>query len=136
MVVGPDLTLRNQLVQHFHIGANGGHSGVLVTYKKLSSVFYWKGMQPMVKKWIKECDVCQRCKPDLSAYPGLLQPLPIPTQVWSDISMDFIDSLPSSQGKTLIFVVVDRLSKYAHFIPLHHPYTASNVAQVFMDNVY
>lgn len=80
--------------------------------------------------------MCQRCKPDLSAYPRFLQPLPIPNQVWFDISMDFIDSLPTSQGKTVIMVVVDRLSKYAHFIPMHHPYTAVNVAQAFMDNIY
>lgn len=80
--------------------------------------------------------MCQRCKPDLSAYPGLLQPLPIPTQVWTEISMDFIDGLLSSQGKTVILVVVDRLSKYAHFMPLHHPYTTAQVAQSFMDNIY
>lgn len=90
----------------------------------------------MVKNWARECDVCQKCKPDLSAYPGLLQPLPIPTAIWKDVSMDFIDGLPSSHGKTIIFVVVDRLSKYAHFMALSHPYTATRVAQCFLDNVY
>lgn len=136
IVVGADMTLRNQLIQHFHCDSIGGHSGVLVTQKKLSSVFNWKGMSKMVKTWIRECDVCQRCKPDLSAYPALMQPLPIPTQIWSDISMDFIDRLPSSQGKTVIFVVVDRLSKYGHFVPMSHPYNAQQVAHVFMDNIY
>lgn len=125
MVVGPDLTLRNQLIQQFHANPTGGHSRVLVTYKKIASVFYSRGMKKMVKQWIQSCDVCQRCKSDLNAYPGLLQPLPIPTHVWTDISMDFIDGLPSSQGKTMILVVVDRLSKYAHFIPLHYPYNAT-----------
>ncbi|GJU50752.1 pentatricopeptide repeat-containing protein, partial [Tanacetum coccineum] len=75
-------------------------------------------------------------KPDLSAYPGLLQPLPIPERIWAEVSMDFIKKLPNSQGKTIIMVTVDMLSKYAHFMPLSHPFNASQVAQVFLDGVY
>ncbi|GJW64950.1 retrotransposon-related protein [Tanacetum coccineum] len=75
-------------------------------------------------------------KPNLAAYPGLLQPLPILKKVWSSISMDFIEGLPSSHGKTVIMVIVDRLSKYAHFVALQHPFTASTIAQVFLDNMY
>lgn len=74
---------------------------------------------------MRRCDICQRYKTENVAYPGLLQPLPIPNRIWEEISMDFIDGLPSSQGCTAIWVLVDRLSKYAHFIPLAHPYTAS-----------
>ena len=80
--------------------------------------------------------MCQQCKYDNAPSPGLLQPLPIPEAVWVDISMDFIDGLPNSFGKTVIFVVVDRLSKAAHFIALSHPYTAMSVAQAFLDQVY
>ncbi|GJT89631.1 retrotransposon-related protein [Tanacetum coccineum] len=65
-----------------------------------------------------------------------LIPLPIPEKIWSSISMDFIEKLPNSHGKTVILVVVDRMSKYAHFIALQHPFTASTVAKVFLDNVY
>ncbi|GKE00390.1 ty3-gypsy retrotransposon protein [Tanacetum coccineum] len=88
----------------------GGHSGASVTLHRIKEVFYWKGMQKMVKQQVRECDVCQWEKPDLSAYPGLLQPLPIPEKIWSSISMDFIEQLPNSHGKTVILVVVDRLS--------------------------
>lgn len=90
----------------------------------------------MVKKFIREFNVCQRQKPDLAAYHGYLQPLPIPERVWSEISMDFIVGLPKSQGKYVIFVVVDRLSKYAHFMALSHPYTSCCVAQMSLDSIY
>ncbi|KAL4183721.1 hypothetical protein AMTRI_Chr11g156510 [Amborella trichopoda] len=63
---------------------------------------------------------------------GFLQPLPIPLHVWTDLSMDFIDGLPNCNGKTTIYVVVDRLSKATHFIPISHPYTATSVAQIFL----
>ena len=70
---------------------------------------------------------------DNAASPGLLQPLPIPEAVWIDISMNIIDGLPTFFGKSVIFVVVDRLSKASHFMAFKHPYTAMSVAQMFLD---
>lgn len=66
---------------------------------------------------------------------GLLQPLPVPDQIWEDLSMDFIMGLPCSKGYDAIFVVVDRLSKYVHFILLKHPYSAKSLAVVFIKEV-
>ncbi|XP_042035243.1 uncharacterized protein LOC121781586 [Salvia splendens] len=66
---------------------------------------------------------------------GLLQPLPVPTQVWEDVSMDFITGLPQSRGYTAIMVVVDRLSKYAHFAPLLNRFDALRVAHLFVNMV-
>ncbi|XP_049353866.1 uncharacterized protein LOC125818385 [Solanum verrucosum] len=77
-----------------------------------------------------------RHKYDVFAYPGLLQLLPIPDGVWTDVCLDFIEGLPKSNGKSVILVVVDRLSKYGHFMSLQHPYTAQSVAQCFLDNVF
>jgi hypothetical protein len=66
---------------------------------------------------------------------GLLQPLPVPTLIWSDIAMDFIEALPKVNNKTVILTVVDRSSKAADFIPLGHPYTTTSVAKTVFDEI-
>ncbi|KAK8933404.1 hypothetical protein KSP39_PZI015802 [Platanthera zijinensis] len=135
IVVGRDDMLRNRLLNLYHAGPMGGHSGVTATYKRIKRVFYWKGLKAAVYSYIQHCTTCQQCKADTQQPAGLLQPLPIPGRVWQDIGMDFIDGLPLSHGKTTIMVVVDRLSKHAHFIALSHPYTAETVARVFLDSI-
>ncbi|XP_075074667.1 uncharacterized protein LOC142162239 [Nicotiana tabacum] len=95
-----------------------------------------KGMKEEIQGLVKNCDVCQRHKYDNAPYPRLLQPLLIPESAWSNISMDFIEGLTKSQGKSIIWVVVDRLTKYAHFIGLSHPYFANELAKIFMEQLY
>lgn len=65
-----------------------------------------------------------------------LQPLPMPSQIWEDIAVDFIDGLPVLKGKSTILVVVDRLSKNVHFIAMSHSYTVVSVAQTFFDHIF
>jgi hypothetical protein len=66
---------------------------------------------------------------------GLLQPLLVPSQVWSDISMDFIEGFPKVGGKSVVLTVVDRFSKFAHFMALGHPYSAASVAKAFFEGI-
>jgi hypothetical protein len=93
-------------------------------------------MKPNVLNFFLECDVCQCNKGETVKSPGTLQPLLIPPAIWRDISMDFIVGLPKSGNKSIIMVVVDRISKYAHLCALQHPFIASTVAQCFMDQVF
>jgi hypothetical protein len=93
-------------------------------------------MKQDVHNFVVECDVCQCNKGETVKYPGTLQPLPIPPAIWRDISMDFITGLPKSGNKSVIMVVVNLLSKYAHLCSLQHPFTSSTMAQLFMDQVF
>jgi hypothetical protein len=92
-------------------------------------------MKNTIQDYVRGCDICQRQKYLASSPGGLLQPLPIPDRVWEDLSMDFITGLPKSKGFEAILVVVDRLSKYSHFVPLKHPYTAKTIAEIFVKEV-
>jgi transposase InsO family protein len=88
-----------------------------------------------VKQFIRECETCQKIKHDNISPTRLLQPLLIPLQIWSDLSMDFVEGLPLSNGHSVILVVVDRLLKYSYFISLAHPYTSSKIAQIFVAHI-
>jgi hypothetical protein len=106
------------VLQECHESPSAGHSEFLRTYKCITHVFYWKGMKADIKQFVTECETCQRQKGKTVASPGLLQPLAIPKEVWTNISMDFIDGLSPSQGKTTILVVVDRSThKICSFLP-------------------
>ena len=134
--MGSQGPLRQQLISNFHDTPLGGHSGQLGTLKRLTQYFYWPKMRTMVNDYVAQCEVCHRNKDDNAAYPGLLQPLPIPNQAWSHVSMDFIEGLPKSQNKSVILVVVDRFTKYAHFIAMAHPFTAVTVAELFWKQIH
>ena len=78
-------------------------------------------MKKDAKDFVSSCATCVQSKPDRAAYPGLLSPLPVPSESWQVISMDFVEGLPRSASANYILVIVDKFSKYAHFIPLLHP---------------
>jgi hypothetical protein len=93
-------------------------------------------MKSDIAAYVARCDTCQRVKAEHKRPAGLLQPLDIPVWKWEDISMDFIVGLPRSQkGHDLIWVVVDRLAKVAHFIPMKIAYTTRKLADLYIDNI-
>lgn len=135
-VVGQDDTLKLQILTTMHSSAYGGHSGVNGTYMRLKSVFFWPKMKEGVVTMVRTCEVCHRNKNDTGSKAELLQPLPIPDEAWTHISLDFIEGLPMFGGKNVILVVIDRFTKYGHFLALSHPFTAQGVAKLFLDQVY
>jgi hypothetical protein len=133
--IGDNAALQTKLIAALHSSAVGGHSGAQATYQRVKRLFAWTGMKTAIEEFVRQCDTCQHAKHTHSHPAGLLQPLPVPAGAWRDITMDFIDGLPVSDGFDAILVVVDRFTKYAHFIPLRHPYSAPKVARVFVDNI-
>ena len=135
LYVSKESAVKEVLLREFHAAPTAGHPGIDRTFKRLAAVFYWKGMRKDVKKFVESCYDCQTTKYSTQKPAGLLQPLPIPSQVCEDVSIDFITCLPQSRGFTTILVAVDRLTKYAHFAPLPKSYNALKVATVFIDTV-
>jgi hypothetical protein len=91
-----------------------GHEGVQKTLHRLCATFFTLHDSRLIRDFIRGCSVCQRHKTEHLHPAGLLQPLDIPTTVWQDIDMDFIKGFPKTSEKSVILMVVDRLSKYVH----------------------
>lgn len=127
---------RKRIMDSFHSSSLGGHSGLRATCHRLKKLFYWPKLKKDVELLISECPVCQITKSEHVHIPGLLNPLVVPDMAWTHISMNFIKGLPKSKGKEVILVVVDRFTKYAHFLSLSHPYSVQQVVQIFMDNIF
>jgi hypothetical protein len=93
-------------------------------------------MKREIAKYVSECDICQRVKASHLRVSGTLQPLPIPSWKWEDISIDFVVGLPNiSQKHDSIWVIIDRLTKIAHFLPVHTTYSAKKYAEVYLDQI-
>ncbi|KAF7839273.1 Transposon Ty3-G Gag-Pol polyprotein [Senna tora] len=131
----PKCSMRELLVRESHGGGLMGHFGVLKTSDMLKEHFFWPHMKRDVEKLCSKCISCRKGKSKVKPH-GLYMPLPIPTHPWTDVSMDFILGLPKTRnGRDSIFVVVDRFSKMAHFIPCKKSDDATHVANLFFREI-
>jgi len=102
----------------------------------LKERYWWNDMKADVVRFVAQCDVCQRVKAEHQKPAGLPQPLPIPVWKWEEIGMDFVNGLPKTlKGNDSISVIVDRLTKVAHFIPVRTKYSGDKLAQLYVDNI-
>lgn len=132
LYIPPASPLLQEILEAVH---GDGHEGVHRTLHRLRRDFHFPNMRRLVQEFVRACSTCQRYKSEHLHPAGLLLPLPVPSAVWADIALDFVEALPRVNGKTVILSVVDRFSKYCHFIPLAHPYTAETVAQAFFTDI-
>ena len=93
-------------------------------------------MKREIAKYVSKCDVCQKVKASHLKIAGTLQPLPIPSWKWEDINMDFIVGLPNtSQKHDSIWVIIDRLTKTAHFLPVRTTYSTKRYVEIYLDQI-
>jgi hypothetical protein len=130
--VSPDLSCLLGLLAATH---DMEHEGVEKTLNHLHHDFFVLGMHGAVKDHVQACVTCQRNKVEYMHLGSLLQSLEVPSSVWSNVAMDFVKGFPHVNSKPVILTVVDHFSKYAHFVPLVHSYTATFVVKVFFDSI-
>ncbi|GJY51791.1 putative nucleotidyltransferase, ribonuclease H [Tanacetum coccineum] len=112
------------------------HPGSTKMYRDLKQYFWWNGMKQDVATFVSKCMTCQQVKIEHQRASGLLQPLEIPMWKWDEISMDFVTGLPTTQKRhDAIWVVVDRLTKSAHFLPIRKNYGISKLAEIFRQEI-
>uniref|UniRef100_A0A8C5R8C8 Gypsy retrotransposon integrase-like protein 1 n=1 Tax=Leptobrachium leishanense TaxID=445787 RepID=A0A8C5R8C8_9ANUR len=127
---------RVMVLQQFHDTLGSGHPGIRKTKDLIKRYFWWPTLDQDVRDFVGSCSVCARAKHSTKKPVGLLQPLPVPEQPWSHITIDFIVELPPSNGFTTIMVTVDRLTKMAHFTPIQGLPTAAQTVSLFLQNIY
>lgn len=129
-------SLRIQILQEAHENPLAAHPGYHKMFAILTRHFYWPGMKKDTLEYVRRCLNCQKTKAERVKLPGKLQPLDIPQMKWECVSMDFVTGLPKTSGNyDSIFVVVDKLTKVAHLIPVKQTATAHDIAQVFVREI-
>jgi hypothetical protein len=136
LLVPDNETIQKYIIERAHDHPAVGHPGRAKTFEIVSRDYWWPTMRKTIARYINNCDVCSRAKPVRHVPYGYLKPLAVPKMIWESISMDFITGLPLSNGFDAILVVVDRLSKMAHFIPTTTTVTAEGLAKLFQDHIW
>jgi hypothetical protein len=136
IVVPKDEEIRQQILDEAHLSCYSIHPGSTKMYQDLKQHYWWIKMKIEIARYVAKCDTCRHVKAIHMKTVGPLQSLPIPTWKWEDISMDFIVGLPrTAKGFDSIWVIVDRLTKIAHFLPVRVKYTVATYAELYIARV-
>jgi len=128
--------IRTNLIRRHHDILQAGHRGTAKTTELVQRKYYWPKMRETIKQYVKNCDVCQRTKVVRQAPYGLMKPNEAPDRPWKSISMDFITDLPLSEGSDAVLIIIDRLTKMAHFIPSTKEMNARQFQETFIKEIF
>ena len=127
---------RKEIMNEAHSSGYTVHPGGTKMYQDLKSHYWWNGMKRDVADFVIKCETCQQVKAEHQRLVGLLQPLPIPKWKWDQISMDFVSGLPRTvTGFDAIWMVVDRLTKSAHFLSINMTYSLEKLARLYLREI-
>jgi hypothetical protein len=136
LVVPKDQELKNKLMDEAHLSKLSIQPESSKMYQELRPHYWWTKMKKEIIAYVARCDTCCRVKAIHMKPAGLLQPLSVPSWKWDDISMDFISGLPTTQkGHDSIWVIVDRLIKTAHFLPIKADYRPPQYAEKYIAEI-
>jgi hypothetical protein len=132
----PKGEVREVLLDEAHNSAYYIHPGTTKMYVDLKTIYWWRGMKREIAQYVARCDTCQRMKAEHQKPAGLLQPLLVPKWKWEEIGMDFVTGLPRTQkGNDSIWVIIDRLTKVAHFIPVKTTFGGATLARIYLKEI-
>jgi len=133
----PDVPeLKKRILDEGHRSSLRIHPGAMKMYQDLKRLFWWPGMKKDIAEFVYACLVCQKLKIEHQKPSSLMQPLFVPEWKWDNISMDFVGSLPKTvKGFDSIWVVVDRLTKSMHFIPIKTGMSVARLAEIYIEQV-
>src|SRR5215813_7542365 len=136
IVVPSQPELRAKLLEIAHTSSYTMHPGMMKMYHDLRPFYWWPGMKKDIADYVLRCLVCQQVKAEHQRPAGTLQNLEIPEWKWDMITMDFVVGLPRTvKGYDSIWVIVDRLTKSVHFLPVKSVYTAAQYARIYLDSI-
>ncbi len=127
---------RLKILQNRHDSKLAGHPGITKTLDLIMRDYVWIGLRNDTIEYINGCSTCQRVKTSRQRPHGFLKTLEVPQGPWQDISMDFIEELPKSSGYNSILVVVDRLTKWAVFIPTKTTLNSTGLADILIKSIF
>ena len=133
----PDCSeLKTQILTEGHYAPYSIHPGGDKMYQDLKKIFWWPNMKREIAEFVSKCLTCQKIKAEHKRPAGLTQPLDVPVWKWDSIAMDMVTGLPTTvKGMNAIWVIVDRLTKSAKFIPMKKTWTMEQLARAYLDNV-
>ncbi|KAL8104338.1 hypothetical protein AgCh_028521 [Apium graveolens] len=133
----PNVTeLKNEVLQEAHNSRFSIHPGSTKMYQDLKKNFWWPGMKKDIANWVSKCHMCQTVKAEHQRPSGLLQPLEIPQWKCEEIAMDFVVGLPKTRANhDAIWVIIDRLTKSAHFLPINERYSLEMLVKLYLDEI-